>query len=99
MSQSAEKFIKLAWRKVLTDEAAQHLCWKGTTTKIPVRALSITSAIKSKYQAKTVPLNSTLIKLYKLKKKFKLTCSKFFIHFLKKFINFNNYLLFIQVLL
>ncbi|XP_017468224.1 PREDICTED: uncharacterized protein LOC108360458 isoform X2 [Rhagoletis zephyria] len=33
-SQSAEKYVKAAWRKILPDEAAQHLSWKGTETKM-----------------------------------------------------------------
>ncbi|XP_017465154.1 PREDICTED: uncharacterized protein LOC108358377 isoform X1 [Rhagoletis zephyria] len=44
---SSEKFIKMAWRKIVTDNAAQNLCWKGTNTKVAARSLSITAALKN----------------------------------------------------
>lgn len=37
------------WRKIIEDSAAQHLCWKGSEKKKPIRSLTITQALKGIY--------------------------------------------------
>ncbi|XP_036347343.1 uncharacterized protein LOC118756701 [Rhagoletis pomonella] len=49
---NSSKFLKEAWRKIMTDEVAQKLCWQGTNNKTPVRALSVTTALKQAYNQK-----------------------------------------------
>ncbi|KAM7344173.1 uncharacterized protein ACRADG_010996 [Cochliomyia hominivorax] len=39
-------FVKNCWRKLLMDELAENLCWKGTEEKKSVRSLSTSKAIK-----------------------------------------------------
>ncbi|KAI8116057.1 hypothetical protein CVS40_11806, partial [Lucilia cuprina] len=39
-------FIKNCWRKLLVDELAEKLCWKGTEEKKSVRSLSTSKAIR-----------------------------------------------------
>ncbi|XP_067622219.1 uncharacterized protein [Eurosta solidaginis] len=46
---STTKFIKMAWRKIVTDNVAQSYSWQGTKTKTPARALSVTGALKRNY--------------------------------------------------
>ncbi|XP_067613992.1 uncharacterized protein [Eurosta solidaginis] len=46
---STTKFIKMAWRKIITDNVAQSYSWQGTKTKTPARALSVTGALKRNY--------------------------------------------------
>ncbi|XP_065365089.1 uncharacterized protein LOC135958143 isoform X2 [Calliphora vicina] len=40
-------FTKNCWRKLLTDELAEHLCWKGTTEKKCARSMSAAKAIRN----------------------------------------------------
>ncbi|XP_065371026.1 uncharacterized protein LOC135963182 [Calliphora vicina] len=40
-------FIKNCWRKLLVDELAEKLCWKGTEEKKSVRSLSTSKAIRN----------------------------------------------------
>ncbi|XP_067633787.1 uncharacterized protein [Eurosta solidaginis] len=46
---STTKFIKMAWRKIITDNVAQSYSWQGTKTKTPARALSVTGALKQTF--------------------------------------------------
>ncbi|XP_067642808.1 uncharacterized protein [Eurosta solidaginis] len=46
---STTKFIKMAWRKIITDNVAQSYSWQGTKTKTPARALSVTGALKQAF--------------------------------------------------
>ncbi|XP_067630818.1 E3 SUMO-protein ligase PIAS2 isoform X2 [Eurosta solidaginis] len=46
---STTKFIKMAWRKIITDNVAHSYSWQGTKTKTPARALSVTGAVKPFY--------------------------------------------------
>ncbi|XP_067629409.1 uncharacterized protein [Eurosta solidaginis] len=46
---STTKFIKMAWRKIITDNVAQSYSWQGTKTKTSARALSVTGALKQAF--------------------------------------------------
>ncbi|GBP04900.1 hypothetical protein EVAR_66361_1 [Eumeta japonica] len=40
-------YTKNCWRKLLTDELAEHLCWKGTAEKKSARSLTAARAIRN----------------------------------------------------
>ncbi|XP_067614438.1 uncharacterized protein [Eurosta solidaginis] len=46
------RFLKMVWRKVMSDEAARHFTWKGTSNKKSIRVLSTTGALKKAYNQK-----------------------------------------------
>ncbi|XP_054082603.1 uncharacterized protein LOC128920125 [Zeugodacus cucurbitae] len=52
IASNSNKFVKMAWRKVFTDDVAQIYCWKITNTKKPARALSVTTALRQAYHQK-----------------------------------------------
>ncbi|XP_049302159.1 uncharacterized protein LOC125775320 isoform X2 [Bactrocera dorsalis] len=52
IASNSDKFVKMAWRKVFTDDVAQIYSWKGTKTKKPARALSVTTALRQAYHQK-----------------------------------------------
>ncbi|XP_058986627.1 uncharacterized protein LOC131806504 [Musca domestica] len=43
----APNFVKNCWKKIITDELGERLCWKGTETKRSVRNFSTTKAIRN----------------------------------------------------
>ncbi|XP_065365969.1 uncharacterized protein LOC135958945 isoform X3 [Calliphora vicina] len=46
-ANSLQNYVKSIWRKLIKDGAAQHMCWKGTERKTPVRSLTVTQALKA----------------------------------------------------
>ncbi|XP_036321606.1 uncharacterized protein LOC118735765 isoform X2 [Rhagoletis pomonella] len=42
-------FIKSIWRRIMTDNVAQHFCWNGTPEKTAIRTLCVTNALREAY--------------------------------------------------
>lgn len=45
-------FLKISWRRMMSDQVAQHFCWTGTIEKPAIRALNVTKALREAYQRK-----------------------------------------------
>lgn len=39
-------FLKISWRRMMSDQVAQHFCWTGTIEKPAIRALNVTKALR-----------------------------------------------------
>ncbi|XP_036342311.1 uncharacterized protein LOC118751600 [Rhagoletis pomonella] len=46
------RFVKMVWRKVMSDDAARHFCWKRISNKQAITTPSMTGALKQVYNQK-----------------------------------------------
>ncbi|XP_017034339.1 uncharacterized protein [Drosophila kikkawai] len=48
--KSFEKFIRTCWREMVSDEVARQCSWRGTESKLCVRGLLVTAAVRAAFK-------------------------------------------------
>ncbi|CAD6996796.1 unnamed protein product [Ceratitis capitata] len=81
-TNSPENFLKSSWRRIMSDDVAQHFCWSGTQEKPAIRELNVTKALRAAFRRKYN---------YTTNDDFQRTIQRFFQHAKNRLLKKQNY--------